>query len=477
MFINVMERPAEVNTDFWPGMHIHLVGIGGSGLSAIAELLLDRGYQVSGSDLKLNDRTDTLVKLGARIFKMHDAINVDGVDLVLVSSAIPETNPEIQEAKNNKIPVMKRAGFLGLLAREKMTVAIAGSHGKTTTTGMIAQLMIASGLDPSFIVGGILPSSDQSGHWGQGNHFVIEADEYDYMFLGLNPHIAVITNVEYDHPDLFNTPEIYRAAFARFIDRILPGGKLYACSDDPGVMVLLQTPETFGIEVKSYGIRSGEWRAQDLRTNAFGGTDFLVTFQEEVVGLVRLRIPGVHNVNNGLAAIAVTADLGVPFDSARRALAEFGGIGRRFQIVGDVADVVVVDDYAHHPTEIRVTLAAARERFPGRRIWAVWQPHTFSRIRSLKSEFATCFVDADRLVALDIFRSREKDRQGVDTTQVLETIEHPPADYVPQVEDAAEFILERIRPGDVVLTLTAGDGNLVGELILKELEKRVTNEK
>jgi UDP-N-acetylmuramate--alanine ligase len=470
----LVEKGVEQNSMLWPQMHIHLVGIGGSGLSAIAEVLLGRGYDVSGSDRQLNDRTEALEAQGAIIFDGHDQYNVGSADLILVSSAIADDNPELLAATSSGIRILKRAEFLGALTAENETISVAGSHGKTTTTGMIANIMIAADLDPSFIIGGVLPILGSNGRSGQGKYFVIEADEYDYMFLGLSSKVAVITNVEFDHPDIFPTPAIYRTAFNQFIDQIQPGGELYICADDDGVSTLSSITENSRLNINSYGIQSGNWQAKDLRTNPIGGTDFLVADEGETIGLARLRVPGEHNVRNGLAAIAVCLDLGIPFAVVRQALADFGGMGRRFEIVGQEGDVVVVDDYAHHPTEIRVTLAAARQRFPGRRLWAVWQPHTYSRTKKLQSEFATCFVDADRLVALDIFRSRETDTLDIDTPAVLKSVKTPRADYLAGIEDAAFFILDRIRPGDVVLTLTAGDGNRVGEIILAELHHRLS---
>ena len=472
---NLADRGVEHNSILWPEMHVHLVGIGGSGLSAIAEVLLGRGFVVSGSDQQLNDRTQALEEKGAKIYEGHNQNNVDSADLVLVSSAIPEDNTELLEATRQGIPTMKRAEFLGALTADNITIAVAGTHGKTTTAGMITQIMIAADLDPSFIIGGVLPMLGSNGRAGQSEYFVIEADEYDYMFLGLRSKVAVITNVEFDHPDLFPTKAVYRTAFNQFVDQIQPGGKVYICADDEGITSLTAISDNSRLTVDSYGIQAGSWQAKDLRTNPIGGTDFLVTHENELIGLARLRVPGDHNVRNGLVAIAVCLELGVPFAVVRQALADFGGMGRRFEIVGQVGDVVVVDDYAHHPTEIRVTLAAARQRFPGRRLWAVWQPHTFSRTKKLKSEFATCFADADRLVALDIFRSRETNELNIDTPAVLKTIKSPRADYLAGIEEAAVFILDRIRPGDVVLTLTAGDGNRVGEIILTELQRRLSN--
>jgi UDP-N-acetylmuramate--alanine ligase len=336
--------------------------------------------------------------------------------------------------------------------------------------------LLESGRDPSVIAGGVLPTLGRNGRAGRDDIFVVEADEYDYMFLGLAPDVAVITNVEHDHPDLFETEEIYREAFAQFAARLEPGGTLIACSDDPGVRSLLAALAPADREIVTYGLEKvfdPTLRALDLQPNQLGGTDFLVQRGETTLGLARLRVPGEHNVRNALATVAVCDVLHVPFQEMYRSLASFGGVGRRFQIVGEVGDVVVIDDYAHHPTEIRATLAAARQRYPGRRLWAVWQPHTYSRTKHLLSEFARSFADADKVLVLDIFRSRERDTLGMDAAQVVAAMAHEEAVHVGAREKAAAYILDRIRPGDVVLTLGAGDGNIVGEWVLDGLRSRL----
>lgn len=458
--------------DLRPGQHIHLVGVGGAGLSAVAQVLLGRGFKVSGSDRQLNEMTTRLEETGATIFEGHDAAQIDGADLLLVSSAIPPENPEILAAARAGKPVLKRKEFLGMLMAGTIGIAVAGTHGKTTTTGMIAQIMIEAGLDPSVILGAELPAVGSNGRAGRSDYFVIEADEYDYMFLGLQPSLAVVTNVEYDHPDLFGSPEAYQEAFVNFVRRIRDDGHLFACADDPGARTLAAHAETRRLNVGTYGLNRGEWRATDIRPNQHGGSDFLVQYAADVVGLVRIRIPGEHNVRNALAAIGAASTLGVEFDVIRTALGEFGGLGRRFQLLGEAGDVAVVDDYAHHPTEIKATLAAARQQFSGRRIWAVWQPHTFSRTKVMLNDFAGCFAAADRVVALDIYRSRERDTLGVDTAQVIDHIANTRVDHVGSIEEAADFLVERVVPGDVVITLSAGDGNLVGQILLHQLNQR-----
>jgi UDP-N-acetylmuramate--alanine ligase len=276
--------------------------------------------------------------------------------------------------------------------------------------------------------------------------------------------------VEHDHPDLFPTEADYRAAFVRFVEAIPTGGRLIYCADDPGASRL--AAEAGPIATVGYGLAGGEWRAEAMRPNQLGGTDFVIQRDDELVGLARLRVPGLHNVRNALAAVVVARALDVPFPKIRQSLGEFGGVGRRFQIVGQVSDVTVIDDYAHHPTEIRATLQAARQRFPEQRIWAVWQPHTFSRTKALLNQFATSFEEADRVVALAIYRSREQDDLGVDTPAVLRAMSHPEAHYRPTVDEAAAYILDRVRPGDVIITLTAGDGNRVGRAVLDALAAR-----
>jgi len=462
-----------VDIELTPESHIHLVGIGGSGLSAIAWVLIGRGYKISGSDKQPNEQTAGLAKAGAIIYRGHDQSQIKGADILLASSAIPDENPEIQAANVLGIPVFKREKFLKLLLKDCHTIAVAGTHGKTTTTGMVAQILIKAGLDPSVIVGGVLPILGRNGLAGDGDYFVIEADEYDGMFLGLAPHIAIITNVEYDHPDQFPTVDVYRKAFLKFIETINHDGGLYICIDDEDAALMAEEAGKTVGNVVRYGLAQSEIQALDLRQNQLGGTDFLVQENSKLIGLARLRVPGIHNVQNALAATAVALQLGVDFHTIQMALAEFGGIGRRFQVIGEISDVSIIDDYAHHPTEIRTTLAAARQRFPGRRLWAVWQPHTYSRTKQLLTSFSSSFADADKVIVLDIFASRETDTLGINAEDVAAHVKHANVQHVGGVDESAAYILERVRPGDVVVTLTAGDGNRVGQLILVGLRKRM----
>jgi UDP-N-acetylmuramate--alanine ligase len=461
------------------GMHIHLVGIGGSGISAVARVLLGKGFVVSGSDMQANELTAVLAAAGATIYQGHRAENIAGADALFISSAVPASNPEVVAARELGIPVLRRAEFLGQLMADHIGIAVAGSHGKTTTTGMIAQILLQADLDPTVIVGGTLPSMESNGRYGEGDYFVIEADEYDHMFLGLRPEVAVITSVEHDHPDLFPTEADYLGAFREFVGLLPDGGRLIACADDAGVQTMLRDLPLTGVEITTYALDAGDtavsanFLALDCRPNQLGGMDFVVQEDGQLIGLARLRVPGEHNVRNALAAIIVGLDLGVDFATIRQALAEFGGMGRRFQVVGEVGGVTVIDDYAHHPTEIQATLAAARQRFPGRRLWAVWQPHTYSRTRLLLEQFAKSFDQADRVIALDIYRSREQDTLGMDTAVVLQAMNHPHAIHIPDRRAAADYLLDRVRPDDVILTLGAGDGDVVGQWVLEGLRLKV----
>jgi len=461
------------------GMHLHLVGIGGSGLSAIARVLLGKGFVVSGSDMNANEFTAVLATAGATIYQGHRAENIAGADALLISSAVPASNPEVAAAREQGIPILKRADILGPLMADNIGIAVAGSHGKTTTTGMIAQILLHADLDPTVIVGGTLPSMASNGRYGAGDYFVIEADEYDHMFLGLRPEVAVITSIEHDHPDLFPTEADYMGAFREFVGLLPDGGRMIACADDAGVQSLLRNLPLADVEITTYALEkketavSANFLALDCRPNQLGGMDFVVEEDGQLIGLARLRVPGEHNVRNALAAIIVGLDVGIDFSIIRQGLAEFGGMGRRFQVVGEIGGVTVIDDYAHHPTEIQATLAAARQRFPGRRLWAVWQPHTYSRTRLLLEQFARSFDQADRVIVLDIYRSREQDTLGMDTAVILKAMNHPHANHIPDRRAAADYLLDRVRPDDVILTLGAGDGDAVGQWVLEGLKKRV----
>jgi len=450
--------------------HVHFVGIGGSGLSAIAQVLLESGYDVSGSDEVLSPFARSLAARGARVFQGHSAAQLDGADLVILSAAVPADNPEITAAQARGIPVLKRADFLGQLMEGRQGIAVAGTHGKTTTTGLIALLLTRAGLDPTFIVGGWLADFDANARAGHGRPFVVEADEYDRMFLGLKPTVAVVTNVEHDHPDCYPTMADMQEAFRAFVNLLPAGGLLVGCGHDAFVRALVDERRAAGQPALLYGLRrDDDYRADSLQLNGAGGYDFLLVKGGQTLGLVRKRLPGEHNVLKSLAALAVADHLGVAFNDARNGLAEYRGAGRRFEVMGQAGGVTWVDDYAHHPTEIRATLAAARRRFAAHPLWVMFQPHTFSRTRTLLADFANAFDDADHVLIVDIYRSREAPDPNISAADIVRRMDHPDVRYVPALDDAVANLCERLRPGDVLLTLGAGDGNQVGRRVLEIL--------
>ena len=446
--------------------HVHLVGIGGSGLSAIARILLERGYEVSGSDRSLSPQALELAKAGVRIFVGHAAEQAAGADLVVRSSAIPDQNPEVLEARRLGIPVMKRQEFLEMLLQGQACIAVAGTHGKTTTTAMIAWMLTALEQDPSFLIGGVSTNLGVNAHAGKGAYFVIEADEYDGMFLGLQPQIAVITNIEHDHPDCYPTPESYSEAFLKFALRLRPGGLLVVSTEDPGIGELLKALGS-DLRLQTYSLEGLEIKASE--TGAL---------ETRVKGIhLSLQVPGMHNLRNALAALAVAAELGLPGQQAADALGVFRGTGRRFELRGEQGGVTVIDDYAHHPTEIRATLAAARLRYPGKRLWAVWQPHTYSRTRLLFQEFATAFDYADFVLVTDIYAARESQPQdGFSSSQVARAIATRASGevfYLPTLPQAQDFLFERLAPGDVLLVLSAGDADSISSAVISHFQHRL----
>ena len=456
---------------------IHFIGIGGAGLSAIARVLLEQGAEVSGSDLVLSPVAEALARDGAHVSAGHRAENVIGAELVVVSSAVPATNVEVQAAQEAGIPVLKRPEFLGQMMDGRLGVAVAGTKGKTTTTAMIVSILLEAQRDPTFIVGGVMAGLETNARAGEGPLFVIEADEYDRTFLSLKPKVAVVTNVEHDHPDCYPTFADFRAAFKEFVALVPRDGMLVACWDDPVARELGERRRAAGAAVMFFGLGKGaEWRAEEIRPNFAGGVDFLVTCvgrvskpAGQVLGLVRLRLPGAHNASNAVAALAVADFLGVPFRVARSALTEFRGVGRRFEVKGKAGGVVVVDDYAHHPTAIRVTLLAARQRFPRRSLWAVWQPHTYSRTKTLLEDFAQAFGIADHVIVLPIYAAREMDTLGIRSADVVAAMQHPDVRCAVSLDEAVVWLGTEVRPSDVVLTLGAGDGYRVGEWLLQVL--------
>ncbi|HLA98563.1 MAG TPA: UDP-N-acetylmuramate--L-alanine ligase [Anaerolineales bacterium] len=468
--------------------HVHLVGIGGAGLSAIARVLLERGETVTGSDRTLSALAQAVRDAGARVYIGHKAENIAGADYVVRSSAITDDNVEIQAALSKGIPVLKRAGFMPYLMRGQKCVAVAGTHGKTTTTAMIAWMLTATGQDPSFIVGSPVANLDRNARAGNGSIFVIEADEYDRMFHGLEADIAVVTNIEHDHPDCYPTEADFRQAFLEFARRLRDDGVLLTCMEDQGARSLHEWMAQNGKRALTYGLNHGmgnagaDFISRDLQTNQQGGFDFefisRLTSNQGGKKAVRvsLQVVGRHNVLNATAALAVTDLLHLPLAEAAAALAEFRGTARRFEIRGEVQGVIVIDDYAHHPTEIRTTLAAARGRYPNREIWAVWQPHTYSRTRVLFAEFAQAFTQADHVVVLDVYAAREAPpTDGFSSREIARAIQHTDAHYHPGLLHSPAWLIERLQPGSLLLVLSAGDADQLSGGVLSGLRERLKN--
>lgn len=453
------------------GTGIHFIGIGGTGLSAIARLLLEMGYSVTGSDRVLSPLTTSLQEAGARVFMGHDAQNVQGAGLVIRSSAIPDDNPEVRAALAAGILVLKRADFIGQLMEGRTGIAIAGTHGKTTTTAMIAWMLTALGQDPSYLIGSVAANLGTNAHAGRGAAFVIEADEYDRMFLGLRPVIAVVTNVEHDHPDCFPTGEDYYGAFVAFVDRLSPIGVLLACGDDPGAARLLAEASSSGRRKLAYGLKNAQanYSANYIIPNRRGGFDAQLAINQRAVPLT-LQVPGIHNLLNALASVAVVDQLGLDVTRATQALGDYRGTDRRFQVRAETGGVTVIDDYAHHPTEIRATLAAARARYPGRKIWAVWQPHTFSRTRALLDDFAASFLDADHVIVTEVYAAREAaPEDGFSAQRVVAAMCYPDVHFTPDLFDATALLLAYLQPGDVLLVLSAGDADQISTQVIQGL--------
>ena len=455
---------------------VHFVGIGGTGLSAIARVLLERGQTISGSDLRANALTEALEAAGAIIHIGHRAENVEGADQVIISSAISPDNPEIEEARRLGIPVLKRSEFLGQLLNGKETIAVAGTHGKTTTTAMIAAMLHRAGLAPSFIAGGIVPGLKVNARAGAGPYFVIEADEYDRMFLGMAPRVAVVTNVEWEHVDCYPCVEDVCQAFESFIGNVLPDGVVIVCQDSPtAVQTVLGVAGSRSLSIVTYGVeQDADWQVDALVTNSLGGTTFTALRNGQQFGRFETAIPGLHNVANALAAIAVGAILGIEPQVMGDSLRYFTGVARRFEIKGEVEGVTVIDDYAHHPTEIRATLRGARQRFPGRRVWAIFQPHTYSRIRTFLDEFTHAFCDADQVIVTDVYAAREVDDGSISGAALAGQIVGSATQHLGTIEAATQYLLDQVAPGDVVLTLGAGDGHLIGERLLAGLRQGET---
>lgn len=446
---------------------VHFVGIGGSGMSGIAEVMLSLGYAVQGSDLKRNKQTTRLEKQGATVFIGHASDNIRDADAVVVSSAVDETNPEVAAAKEQLMPVVSRAEMLAELMRFRYSIAVAGTHGKTTTTSLIASVLAEGGLDPTFVIGGRLKSADANARLGQGDYLVAEADESDASFVHLKPMLAVVTNIDADHMSTYDGDiEKLKSSFLEFLHNLPFYGLAVVCSDDPGVNDVLGK---IGRSITTYGTNEdADVRAINI-VFAGGRTEFDVVRGGDTGTVspnmhVTLGLPGLHNVRNALAAIAVADELQIGSDAVVKALEDFEGIDRRFQQMGEVktaaGTVMLVDDYGHHPTEIAATLSAARTGWPDKRIVLVFQPHRYSRTRDLMDDFATVLSDADVLVLLDVYAAGEDPIAGADGRAIARAVRTrgslEPV-FVESLQDVQPVLMDLIEDGDLVLTMGAGD--------------------
>jgi len=446
---------------------VHFVGIGGAGMSGLAEILVSLGHHVSGCDQAESDSTRRLAKIGAPITVGHDAAHVDGQDFLVATAAIPADSTEIAEARRRKIPVVRRAELLGELMRVREGIAIAGTHGKTTTTSMTGLLLTEAGLDPTVVVGGRIHLWGAGARLGKGEFLVAEADEYDRSFLCLQPALSVITNIEADHLDCYSGLDDIRDTFVQFAHRTSAFGAVIACIDDAGVQEILPRIDR---PIVTYGFGPhSDIRAVDERINPEGSVAARVVERGTVLGEISLRLPGRHNLQNALAAVTVARQIAIPFDVVQRALGSFTGVVRRFERKGERNGVLVIDDYAHHPTEVAATLDAARHSFPERRIVALFQPHLYSRTRDFAREFGRSFLGADRLAVTEIYAAREAPIDGVSGRLVAEAASLSGHREVEFLEDrpAVDFFLgTKLEAGDVLLTLGAGDIYRAGERFL-----------
>ncbi|MBW3564093.1 MAG: UDP-N-acetylmuramate--L-alanine ligase [Acidobacteria bacterium] len=449
--------------------NIHFVGIGGIGMSGIAEILSNYELSLSGCDAKLSPETKRLAARGIPIQKGHDPAHVEGADLLVISSAIPASNEEVATARSRRVPVIRRAEMLGELTRLKRGIAIGGTHGKTTTSAMTAKVLSHGGLDPTLIVGGVLRDFSSNAKLGTGDILVVEADEYDRSLLTLHPEIAVITNIEVDHLDIYEDLDDIRSTFGQFVGRVPFYGLAIGCVDDPRVSALLDSSSKRFV---GYGLgESATLRALELE-HVGGGCRFTVSLDGKELGRVSLSVPGEHNVRNALAAIAVGLELEVPFEKIAEALAEFQGVERRFQHMGQFRGALVVDDYGHHPTEVEATIMAARNSYRERRLFVIFQPHLYSRTRDFFAEFAQVLSMADLAWVIPVYGAREEPIDGVSSALITEASARRGAEQVQLVDGTHAQILERLSevagPNDVIITMGAGDVHEIAEQLVSK---------
>lgn len=446
-------------------MKVHFVGIGGISMSGLAQILIDYGFKVSGSDRSVSDMTEKLKSMGADIYIGHDAKNVHGKDLVVYTSAVKDTNPEIAEAKKLNIPLMGRAEFLGSIMKKfKYGVAISGTHGKTTTTSMVSLILLKAELDPTIMVGGELDAIGGNVKPGKSDYFVTEACEYKRNFLKFFPYIGVILNIDADHLDYYKDIDDIESAFAKFADLIPKDGTLIGFSGDKRIMEIMQSVKCNKL---TYGISSGDFTARNIKYDNLGCASFTAYHNDKKFGDFTLNVPGEHNVLNALAAIACAYTLNVNENAISSALSEYGGTHRRFEKKGTINGITVIDDYAHHPAEIHATLKAALN-YPHKRLFVAFQPHTYSRTKALFDRFSKAFTGVDKLVLADIYAAREKDTGVVSSKMLCDAIckNGVDASYFDSFEKIVDYLKDNLKPGDVLITMGAGDIYKVGDEFL-----------
>ena len=447
--------------------HAHFIGISGIGMSGIAEILLNLGMKVSGSDLRRGPVTDRLALMGATIYEGHDAGNIAGATVVVTSSAVSATNPEVLEARAHKIPVIQRAEMLAELMRLKYGIAIAGMHGKTTTTSMVASVLAAGGLDPTIVVGGRVDALGSNAKLGKSQYMVVEADESDRSFLKLSPILAVVTNLDREHMDCYRDMADVEQAFLTFIDKLPFYGAVTACVDNPLLKAILPRAQR---RVFTYGVAAeADYRLEFLDAVVGSFAHFQVVTTLGPLGPFELHVPGRHNVLNATAAVAIAHQLGIDADKIADGLSHFRGVDRRFQLRGTARGITVVDDYGHHPTEIRATLAAARE-CGYQKIHVLFQPHRYSRTLDLMEQFVSAFVDADTVIVLPIYAASEEPIPGVTAERLAERIEGPQVQFAADFTAAIDAVAAQAQKGDLILTLGAGSVSQLGPQILAALE-------
>ncbi len=461
---------------FKPGSHIHIIGVGGAGMSAIARILLERGHTVSGSDKSTNATTDALSRDGAIIYEGHADSNIIGAEMLIVTSAVKPDHIEVMAAHQAGIPVYKRRDILAPLMAGQTVIAVAGTHGKTTTTSLVTHLLMQGGLNPSYIVGGVMGNTGTNAAVGTGDLFVVEADEYDDMFLGLKPNTIVLTSIEYDHPDYFPSEEAMVAKFAQFVDLLQPGGTLIACLDYALVrdVIAHRKPDIRDGDIIGYSVR--EFPQAAMHAHNIRVEDEQTAFEMHVAtggqisinaGTVRVPLFGEHNAANTLAALTAADVHHIPFDVTVNTLSDFKSTGRRFELRGTAGGVVVIDDYAHHPTAVKLVCEAARLRYPDKPLWAVWQPHMYTRTQALIDDYKSAFDAAQHVIVTDVYAAREDPMPGVDGRWAADSIHHADSRHTGDINATADYLIQHVPESAVILIMSAGDAPRIGQRFLE----------